>query len=64
MVFTLIIALISTLFYINILMTEIYNSKQFRLEIENKQKNNLTVLIKIILIILMGIFWGITIRFW
>jgi NADH:ubiquinone oxidoreductase subunit 2 (subunit N) len=64
MVFTLIIALISTLFYINILMTEIYNSKQFRLEIENKQNNNLTVLIKIILIILMGIFWGITIRFW
>lgn len=64
MVFTLIIALISTLFYINILITEIYNSKQFRLEIENKQNNNLTVLIKIILIILMGIFWGITIRFW
>lgn len=64
MVFTLIIALISTLFYINILMTEIYNSKQFRLEIENKQNNNLTVLIKIILIILMGVFWGITIRFW
>jgi NADH:ubiquinone oxidoreductase subunit 2 (subunit N) len=64
MVITLIIALISTLFYINILMTEIYNSKQFRLEIENKQNNNLTVLIKIILIILMGIFWGITIRFW
>lgn len=64
MVFTLIIALISTLFYINILMTEIYNSKQFRLEIENKQNNNLTILIKIILIILMGIFWGITIRFW
>ena len=64
MVITLIIALISTLFYINILITEIYNSKQFRLEIENKQTNNLTVLIKIILIILMGIFWGITIRFW
>lgn len=64
MVFTLIIALISTLFYINILITEIYNSKQFRLEIENKQNNNLTVLIKFILIILMGIFWGITIRFW
>jgi NADH:ubiquinone oxidoreductase subunit 2 (subunit N) len=64
MVITLIIALISTLFYINILITEIYNSKQFRLEIENKQNNNLTVLIKIILIILMGIFWGITIRFW
>lgn len=64
MVITLIIALISTLFYINILITEIYNSKQFRLEIENKQNNNLTVLIKFILIILMGIFWGITIRFW
>ena len=64
MVITLIIALISTLFYINILITEIYNSKQFRLEIENKQNNNLTVLIKIILIILMGIFWGITIKFW
>ena len=64
MVITLIIALISTLFYINILITEIYNSKQFRLEIENKQNDNLTVLIKIILIILMGIFWGITIRFW
>jgi NADH:ubiquinone oxidoreductase subunit 2 (subunit N) len=64
MVITLIIALISTLFYINILITEIYNSKQFRLEIENKQNNNLTVLIKIILIILMGVFWGITIRFW
>ena len=64
MVITLIIALISTLFYINILITEIYNSKQFHLEIENKQNNNLTVLIKIILIILMGIFWGITIRFW
>lgn len=64
MVITLIIALISTLFYINILITEIYNSKQFYLEIENKQNNNLTVLIKIILIILMGIFWGITIRFW
>lgn len=64
MVIILIIALISTLFYINILITEIYNSKQFRLEIENKQNNNLTVLIKIILIILMGIFWGITIRFW
>ena len=64
MVITLIIALISTLFYINILITEIYNSKQFRLEIENKQNNNLTVLIKIILIILMGIFWGVTIRFW
>lgn len=64
MVITLIIALISTLFYINILITEIYNSKQFRLEIENNQNNNLTVLIKIILIILMGIFWGITIRFW
>ena len=64
MVILLIIALISTLFYINILITEIYNSKQFRLEIENKQNNNLTVLIKIILIILMGIFWGITIRFW
>jgi len=64
MVITLIIALISTLFYINILITEIYNSKQFRLEIENKKNNNLTVLIKIILIILMGIFWGITIRFW
>ena len=64
MVITLIIALISTLFYINILITEIYNSKQFYLEIENKQNNNLTVLIKIILIILMGIFWGITIKFW
>lgn len=64
MVITLIIALISTLFYINILITEIYNSKQFRIEIENKQNNNLTVLIKFILIILMGIFWGITIRFW
>jgi NADH:ubiquinone oxidoreductase subunit 2 (subunit N) len=64
MVITLIIALISTLFYFNIIITEIYNSKQFRLEIENKQTNNLTVLIKIILIILMGIFWGITIRFW
>ena len=64
MVIILIIALISTLFYINILITEIYNSKQFRLEIENKQNNNLTVLIKIILIILMGIFWGITIKFW
>jgi NADH:ubiquinone oxidoreductase subunit 2 (subunit N) len=64
MVITLIIALISTLFYINILITEIYNSKQFRLEIENKQNNSLIVLIKIILIILMGIFWGITIRFW
>lgn len=64
MVIILIIALISTLFYINILITEIYNSKQFRLEIENKQNSNLTVLIKIILIILMGIFWGITIRFW
>ena len=64
MVIILIIALISTLFYINILITEIYNNKQFRLEIENKQNNNLTVLIKIILIILMGIFWGITIKFW
>jgi NADH:ubiquinone oxidoreductase subunit 2 (subunit N) len=64
MVITLIIALISTLFYINILITEIYNSKQLYLDIENKQNNNLTVLIKIILIILMGIFWGITIRFW
>lgn len=64
MVITLIIALISTLFYINILITEIYNSKQLYLDIENKQNNNLTVLVKIILIILMGIFWGITIRFW
>lgn len=64
MVITLIIALISTLFYINILITEIYNSKQFYLEIGNNQNNNLTVLIKIILIILMGIFWGVTIRFW
>ena len=64
MVITLIIALISTLFYINILITEIYNSKQLYLDIENKQNNNLTVLIKITLIILMGIFWGITIRFW
>ena len=64
MVIALIIALISTLFYINILITEIYNSKQLYLNIENKQNNNLTVLIKITLIILMGIFWGITIRFW
>lgn len=64
MVIALIIALISTLFYINILITEIYNSKQLYLDIENKQNNNLTVLIKITLIILMGIFWGITIRFW
>lgn len=64
MVITLIIALISTLFYFNIVLTEIYNSKQLYIKEENKEIKNLTVLIKIILIITMGIFWGITIRFW
>jgi NADH:ubiquinone oxidoreductase subunit 2 (subunit N) len=64
MLFTLIMALISTLFYINIIITEIYNSKQLHVNIENKQNDNLTVLIKFVLIILMGVFWGITIRYW
>jgi NADH:ubiquinone oxidoreductase subunit 2 (subunit N) len=64
MLFTLIMALISTLFYINIIITEIYNSKQIRINIEDKQSSNLTILIKFVLIILMGVFWGITIRYW
>ena len=64
MVVTLILSLISTLFYFNIVLTEIYNSKQLYIKEENKEVKNLRVLIKIILIITMGIFWGITIRFW
>ena len=64
MLFTLIMAIISTLFYINIMITEIYNSKQLHVNNENKNNDNLTALIKFILIILMGVFWGITIRYW
>jgi hypothetical protein len=46
------------------MITEIYNSKQLHVNNENKNNDNLTALIKFILIILMGVFWGITIRYW
>jgi NADH:ubiquinone oxidoreductase subunit 2 (subunit N) len=70
MVFTLIFALISTFFYINVILTEIFNTRIIHLTIDserspkNNENNNILPLIKIVLIILMGIFWGITIRFW
>jgi hypothetical protein len=61
MVFTLIIALIATLFYINMMIAEVYNNKHHSID---DKTSNLNASIRFILIILMGIFWGITIRFW
>ena len=61
MVFTLILSLISTFFYFNMLIAEIYNSKIIT---ASENRNELNALIKFILIVFMGIFWGITIRFW
>lgn len=63
MVFLLIFALITTLFYINMLISEIYNNKHYP-NTYNEQTTNINALIRFVLIILIGIFWGIIIRFW
>lgn len=63
MVFILIFALISTLFYINMLIVEMFNNKQIPNKVDDKDATT-NAFIRFILIILIGIFWGITIRFW
>lgn len=63
MVFILIFAIISTLFYVNMTLSEIYNNKQISFTYNQKQSET-NALIRFILIIFIGIFWGITIRFW
>ena len=63
MVFTLILAIISTLFYVNMTLSEIYNNKQISFTYSQKQSET-NALIRFILIIFIGVFWGVTIRFW
>ena len=63
MVFILIFALISTLFYVNMLIVEIFNNKRIPSKVDDNEIAT-NALIRFILIILIGIFWGITIRFW
>lgn len=63
MVITLIISLISTFFYINMMFCEVYNGKYSHYTAnENEVKNRAAI--RFFLILIMGIFWGITIRFW
>ena len=61
MVIILILALMSTLFYFNMIITEIFNSK-FIYNQENNNRQTLNALVKFFLIILMSIFWGILLK--